>query len=1021
IGMETTERTVGAENSINVVMTVSSENILDEVVVTALGIKREKKSLGYATQQVSSEDIGSAKEGSFISSLSGKVSGVHIKKPGQMGGSANIIIRGSNSISASNQALFVVDGVPVSNSTLNSRDAMTNRGGYDYGNAASDIDPESIESVSVLKGAAAAALYGSEASNGVVLITTKKGKAQKGLGVTVNQTLITSQIDKSTFPEYQNEYGAGYGPFYGSTGWFDEADFDGDGVDDLMVPFGEDASYGGALDGTMVYQWNSLFPELDTYGQKTPYLPVSNGPASIFKAGLSSITSVSVDGGNENGTFRLGYTYNDREGILPNSKMTTNTIDVGGAYHFNNKLHVDAKVVYTDRGAKGRYGTGYDGGNSLQSLRQWFQVNVDLKEQEDAYLQTLKNVTWNVNNYQDTRPHYFDNPYWNLYENYQTDERNRVFSKLQATYDFTDNFNFLARFGVDAYSDLQEERTAIGSLDLSQYKKYQRTFEQYNSDFIFNYDTELSDNVDLRALMGMGIKRNRIKSTDASTNGGLVIPRVYALDNSADNLQPPGEYDATSLKYGLYAQASLNLYNLMFAEASVRRDESSTLPEGNNIYYYPSGSLSFIFSELLDADWLDLGKLRGGYAAVAGDTEPYRVLNTFSANPVFDGAPMYFVDDTSKNPDLVPEKTTELEAGLELSLFKNRLGLDLSVYEKNTIDLITAVQVSTGTGFNFKWVNAGTMSNKGIELALNAKPIKTDNFKWNMQVNWAKNKNEVVELFGDSENILLYSAWNTSVNARVGLPFGAITGYDFVYDDDGNKLVGSDGRYLRNNNDSSAIIGNIQPDWNGGLTNNFSYKNFNLGFLIDVQFGGDIYNVDYAFGLATGLYAETVGLNDLGNPVRDPLTEDGTSGGIILDGVLGTVEVDDDGNYIYTSSGVQNDIRIPGYYYRNAEGFYGGSGDNGTSRLAEKAHVFDASYVKLREVTFGYDINSNQLRKVPFNQISLGVFGRNLWIIHKNLPYGDPEYAASAGNFQGIQNGALPSVKEYGLNVKFKF
>ncbi|WP_372755115.1 TonB-dependent receptor plug domain-containing protein, partial [Labilibaculum sp.] len=493
VGMITQEITVGNKTVINAVMETESIG-MDEVVVTALGITKEKKSLGYAVQEVGGDDVSTAKDNSFISSLSGRVSGLSIKKSGQIGGSVNAIIRGSNSFTGNNQALFVVDGVPISNSNTNTTDASTNRGGYDYGNAASDIDPESIESISVLKGATASALYGSDAANGVILITTKRGKAKKGIGVTINQSMSVTTYDKKTFPEYQYQYGAGYGAYYGSTGSFDDIDVDGDGTDDYAVPYYEDASYGGAFDGsTQVFGWNSLYPELDTYGQKSTWSAPDHGPSYIFKNGYSSVTSIAIDGGNEKGTFRMGYTNDDRTGILENSKIKKDIIDVSASYNLTDKLKFDTKTTFNRTSGQGRYGTGYDAGNVVQMLRQWYQMNVDLKEQENAYLLTKDNTTWNPQAYNDTDPNYWDNPYFTLYENYETDTRTRFFGKFQASYEFNDNINVVARFGVDTYTDLREERTAIGSIDVSEYEKYERTFQEYNNDFIVNFNKRFSD------------------------------------------------------------------------------------------------------------------------------------------------------------------------------------------------------------------------------------------------------------------------------------------------------------------------------------------------------------------------------------------------------------------------------------------------------------------------------------------------------------------------------------------------
>jgi TonB-linked SusC/RagA family outer membrane protein len=1002
IGQKSVEKTVGGSTNINVTL-LEDAQALDEVVVTALGIKREKKSLGYAVQEVKGDAVNNAKEQSFISSLSGRVAGLDVKKSNSIGGSVNVILRGSNSFSNNNQALFVVDGIPISNNNFNSSDQTSNGGGYDYGNAASDINPEDIESVSVLKGATASALYGSQASNGVILITTKKGKKTKGIGVSISNTITLSHYDGSTFPEYQQEYGAGYGPYYGSTGGFYDTDVDGDGNLDLLIPVGQDASFGAAFDENLsVYQWDALYPQLDTYLQPSAWTVAENGPETIFNTGVSNVLNISLEGGNDKGTFRFGYTNDDRTGILPNSEIKKDIISLSATTKLTDKFRASAKGTYTRISGKGRYGTGYDSGNVVQMLRQWFQTNVDLEDQKNAYLSTGENITWNPNGVDDTSPHYFDNPYFTLYENYETDLRNRFYGKAQFDYDVNDWVTATARFGADAYNDLIEERKNIGSVDQSYYSKTNRQYEQYQYDFLLKFNKNFNEDFTFNGLLGASAQTKHYNSTATETNGGLVIEGLYALSNSTSSLSPSTEYDWTTKKYGYYAQASLGYKSLIYLDATYRYDISSTLPEENNAYSYPSISTSFVFSNVAKLDWLDFGKLRFSYAEVSGDASAYQVNNTVSAADPFGSTSLYYVSDYANNSDLKPETTQEYEIGLETKFLNNRIGFETSLYKKNTIDQLVTAQVSSGTGFNYKYVNAGEMENKGIELTLNAVPVRTDNFEWNVNVNWSKNKNEVLSLNDGAENLLIYSAWTTAVNAKVGEAYGAITGTNYEISDSGDRIVGEDGKYLSTSS-TTEVIGNIQADWIGGVYNGFKYKNLNFGFLIDVQQGGDIVSYDMAFGNATGLYAETAGLNELGNPVRDAVAD---GGGILLDGVK--------------SDGSVNDIRADASTYETPLGYYGGSSEvDGAAPDAQ--FVYDASYVKLREVTIGYSLPKILIEKFNINSVNFGITGRNLWIIHKNLPYSDPEYNASSGNSRGIQNGALPSTKDVSLNLTVKF
>lgn len=1012
IGFQTQEVEIGSRSVVDVVL-LPDVTELTEVVVTALGIERQKAALGYSVQEVSGSEISATKESSFISSLSGRVAGLSVRKSNSLGGSVNAVIRGSNSFTGNNQALFVVDGIPISNSNLNTSTQMIGGGGYDYGNAASDIDPNNIESISVLKGATAAALYGSDAANGVIMITTKKGTAREGLGITVNHATTFSQYDKATFPKYQKEYGAGYGPYYGSTGGFYDEDVNGDGIDDLVVPAEEDASFGAAYDPSlMVYQWDSFYPELDTYLQPRPWVAPEHGPEYIFETGINNITNVSLSGGSDKGTFRLGYTRDDRSGILPNSKIQRNMIDIYASQKLTDKLTVDGKLTYTRVEGKGRYGTGYESRNVFQSFKQWYQTNVDVKAQRDAYFATGKNITWNPKNHEDTSPRYFDNPYWVLYENYQNDKRNRLFGKFQLTYDVTDWLNVMYRSGVDIYSDLQEERFAIGSIDPSEYMKYERQFEQYSNDVILSFNRDISESVSFDGLAGMSVLNRKIISTSSETNGGLVVPGVYALSNSVSALAPPAETDIHVRKYGYYAQARFGYNDFLYLDLQGRIDKSSTLPEDNNTYFYPSSSLSFIFSELMRSSVISFGKVRAGFARVSNDAPSYSILNTYTAGTPFGSTPVYYLGsdavggqtsgDTSNNPELKPETTDEIEIGLEMNFLNNRVGFDLSFYKTNTIDQIMPVEISQATGYNYKYVNAGEMENKGVELSLFGYPVQQRNFSWRINANWARNKNTVVSLYEDGENLLIFSAWSTAINARKGEPYGTITGTNYVYHENGGRIVGADGKYLTTAS-TTEIIGNIQPDWTAGINNTFTYKNLSFSFLIDIQKGGDIISYDLGFGRATGLYAETAGLNDRGFPKRSPVAE---GGGVLVPGVL--------------ADGSPNTIYADASDYTNPQGYYGGSSETG-GYLPDAGLVYDASFVKLREVTLSYSLPKDLFSSIPVTNVSLGVFGRNLWIIDKNLPSGDPEYGNSSGNYHGIQNAALPAVKEYGFNVNIQF
>ena len=997
VGMATQEVTVGNSNTVNV--TLVADNVLDEVVVTALGIKREKKALGYATTQIKGEAVNTAKETNFMNSLSGKVAGLSIKKSNNLGGSTNVILRGYTSITGNNQPLFIVDGTPISNSNTNSGGQATGRGGYDYGNAAMDINPEDIESINILKGAAASNLYGSRAANGVIIITTKKGKRGQGLGVTVNSGISFANYDADTFVKYQDEYGAGYSNYYyGSTGGFFDQDINGDSVDDLTTVFSEDASFGERFDpNLMVYQWDAFYPESDNYLMATPWVAGKNKANSVFETGVTLTNSVTLSSGSDTGSFRLSYSNLNQTGILPNSSLKRNTFDFNGEQDLSDKFKVGVKVTYTKTDGKGRNGTGYHANNGMQSFRQWSQMNVDYKDQKTAYFRTRRNITWNYGGDPLTaggrEPIYFDNPYWVLYENYETDTRSRLFGNVNLTYQATDWLTIIARTSIDTYNELQEERTAVSSTNLPQYSRYNRSFEEINYDLLFNLNFDLTEKLSLDGLVGATARTQNINSIYAATSGGLVVPRLYSLSNSVNLLPPPGEYEGGRKDYGFYGNASFSYNNLVYLDLSGRYDISSTLPDDNNGFFYPAISTSVIISQLIEADWLSFAKVRGNWAQVGNSTNPYRVYDSYYSPTNF-SVPLFSVNSTKNNKELRNELTTGWEFGLEASFMKRRFGFDLAYYNTDTEDQIFNVAIDPATGYSRKIVNSGVINNKGVELSAYVTPVRNENFEWTLSGVYAKNESEVMSLYEGVDNLQMGSMQGgVSLNATVGQPYGTIWGSNFTFENGQRVIDATSGRYVKDA--TPQIIGDINPDYKAGITNTLKYKNLTFSFLIDIQKGGSVFSLDTWYGYGTGIYDITAGLNELGNPKRDAIAD---GGGILLQGV--------------NPGGATNTTRTRMDYYANALGWV---------RAPNALHVYDASYVKLREITLSYKMSSKFIEKTPFNDITVSAVGRNLWIIHKNMPYSDPEAGLSSGNLQGYQSGAAPAQKEYGFNVKFNF
>ncbi len=1006
------------EGSTLIVTMASSESRLSEVVVTALGIRRNKNTLPYAAQAVSGEEVSRTRGANAAAALSGKVSGLQIIQGNGIGGSTNVVIRGTKSLTGNNQALFVVDGVPINNANNNAtnrtppdqkrKDQTAGGGGYDYGNAAADINPDDIETVNVLKGAAATALYGSRAANGVIMITTKKAK--RGLGIVINTGVIVGSIDKSTFPTYQTQYGAGYSDPYQKDGFF-YFDVNGDGTNDLVTATTEDASYGTKFDpNLMVYQWDAFDKEGPNYHKARPWVAAQNNPSTFYINPVSNNNNIQLSGASDKGNFKLGYTRNEEYGVLPNSRVVKNIVNFSSGYDITDKLNVSAAANYGQIDGRGRYGTGYNGRNVNQNFRQWYQTNVDLQEQKEAYFRSNKNVTWNWANPADEVnglvPIYTDNYYWMVYQQYEKDKRNRIFGNVALNYKVNSWINLMGRISLDTYAELQEEIIAKGSTITSMYSRFNHSFTEKNYDFLANIDKDLTADLNLKALAGINLRRIEENSILALTNGGLIGPGIYSLGNSLNPINAPTETNTPRAVDGYFAGATLGYKELLTLDATIRRDRSSTLPVQNNAYNYYAISGSWLFSKNLNAAWISSGKVRLNYATVGNDAPWGSIKDVYTQPPPMGGAILFSLPGTKNYSELKPEYTKSKEIGLEMSFLKSRVGFDITFYETNTTNQIIPVALSTATGFNSKFANAGDVQNKGIELSLFGSPVKTSNFSWDINVNWTRNRNKVLALFEDSKNLELASLQGgVSINATLGQPYGTIQGKTWgmidpndptktiAWDGTGEKLVKSNGRYFTTTT-TNNVIGNVNPDWTGGIYNTFKYKGISLGFLIDIRSGGDLFSLDRYYGLATGITVETTDINDLGNPSRNTIAN---GGGVIMPGV--------------TADGKANTKRV-----ENTFGTYG------YSYNPNAAFIYDASYVKLREMVLGYSLPQSFVSKTKvIKRAEISVIGRNLWIIHKNLPYSDPEENLSSGNIQGYQSGAYPTTRSIGANLRLTF
>ncbi len=1001
IGLQSQEVEVNGRTTIDVVM-VPDVTQLSEVVVTALGIERNRNELAFAAQKVNGDQISKTRSANFVNSLSGKVAGLDIKSSNTMGGSTNVIIRGYKSITGNNQALFVIDGVPVSNANTNTVRQQSGSTGTDYGNAAADINPDDIESVNVLKGAAATVLYGSRATNGVIIITTKKGR-KNSFGLTINSGVTWGEIDKSTFARYQKEFGGGY------RGLFNERTFD-DGTLPAVI-YGDDASYGPRFNpNLMVYHWNALDQFSPHYRRATPWVAARNDPGTFYETALSSNHGVSVTAGGDKATYKVGYTRSDEKGTLPNSSLEKDLVNFATSYDVTPALTVTTSANYSKVNGIGRYGTGYNSRNPNQAFRQWWQTNVDIKEQRDAYFRNRQNVSWNMNA-AGTGPLYTDNPYWSRYENYSSDERDRVIGYATINYKFTDWLSVMGRAAFDGSFDLQEERIAVGSESTSSYTRFTRTAHETNFDLMVNVSKDISNDISFRGIIGSNMRRSRENSVRASTNGGLVVPGLYALSNSVSGItfqtSPASEIYQRVGVDGIFANATFGYKELAFLELAGRQESSTTLPTNNNSYFYPSVAGNFVFSNVLKKSWLNHGKLRANYAEVGNDAVALSLYDVYDKPAGLGNVPFFSLPNIKNNKDLKPERTKSYEFGIETEFFNGRVGFDLTWYHSSTFDQIIPVNVTAATGYSSKFVNSGEVENKGIELAAFVTPVETDDFSWTMNFNFSRNRNKVVYLYGEGDaEVTNYTIFQlqggVTLNAVKGQPYGTIRGTDFIYTN-GQPTVNENGYYERTAA-SNINIGDPNPDWLGSIANSVTYKNVSLNFLVDVRSGGDIFSLDQWYGEGTGLYPNTAGLNGRGVSSRLPVSE---GGGVLLPGV----KEDGSPNDIYAENRTGTGL-TPFGYAANAQG-----------GAPHKMYIYDGSYIKLRELAITYSLPANLIERIaPFKAVDLSLIGRNLWIIDKKMEYSDPEEGLSSGNAnQGYQSGAYPMVRTYGFNVRLTF
>ncbi|MBB6499640.1 SusC/RagA family TonB-linked outer membrane protein [Pedobacter cryoconitis] len=997
-------QSVAIKGTIINVSLLADSKALGEVVVTANAIKREKRTLGYSAPTIKNSELTEGGNPSAINSLVGKVAGVNISTSSNTpGSSSRVVLRGGSSISGSNQALIVVDGVPVDNSSITGGSSSLNS--VDFGNRGNDIAPDDIASVTVLKGPAAAALYGSRASNGALIITTKGGSKNAKTAITFNTSNTFSSVLK--LPDFQNEYGQGY---------YTKQNPDGTPV--YNGDFRENGSWGAPFTG-VVQPWGQM---IDGVRQQKPYSAVKNNVRDFFSTGFASDNNISFAGGGDKTTFYLGLNSLNSNGVFPGDKDVFNKYGVrfNGTAELSKKFTAGINFNYNKIGSNqvaGGQGSSSVFNNVLQTPRDINIVGLkDLNNKYNGYGYTDANGVVQPNTY-GYYGAYTQNPYWVLqnYDNF--DDVSRVTGNFNLAYKPLSWLDVTERVGIDTYSDRRRSQApkfnyVPASVNNAPYTTSNRVssnggyeIDQFNvtelvHDLMVTARHKFNEDFEGSFMLGNNVRQRSATSTQISTNtsGGLVAPGWYNLANSNGPLNVVQDNMSRRRLVGLYADLNLSYKNFLFVEATARNDWSSTLPVQNNSFFYPSVSGSFVFSELLKnssiADWLSYGKIRSSWAQVGNDTDPYQLATTFARGQIngnfgstifpLAGVPGLMANTTIGNFNLKPEKTASFEIGTELGFFGGRLSADVSYYKNKSTNQIISIPVPNSTGYSFQLINAGEIQNKGIELSLRGTVLKTTDITWELTGTYTKNTNLVVDLMPGIEQISLGGPVGASIVAAKGRPYGEFYAITDAKDAQGRTIVDpKTGMPLPTS--KPQYLGSYNPKYQASFGTTFRYKQLTLGVLFDTKQGGVFYSRTKGTLGFVGASAETGG--DRFNQIWP-----------------NSVVLDANGN------------SVPNTTTYNKQDYWNGSPNPGTN-------IVDASYIKLRTASLNYAFTKDQLRRTPFGALSIGLYGNNLFIwTPSSNKYADPEVnSAGAGNVQGFDFTAQPSVRNYGVNLKVTF
>ena len=959
---------------------------LEGVVVTALNIKKSDKAIGYSAQSIKGSTLTEARETNLVNSLSGKIAGAQItSSSGAVGASSRVVLRGNSTITGNNEALFVVDGIPFDNSNASNRligvanvGNASNSGGRDLPNGVASINPDDIESITVLKGPSAAALYGIRAAQGVILITTKKGKKNQTLGVSINSNMTFS--NPLITPNFQNSYGQSGNPSLGNVYQFT------DGASTVTVD-GTDESWGLPLDkGLSFVQWDSY----KYGGAARPWVSQPNNVKDFYETGVTKTNNISLSGGGENSDFRFSIGNSDESGMIPFTDFKKFNVSGNGNLKLGESVTGGVTFGYYKDQSTNLPVTGYDGDNPLQQTI-FSARNINFKELRDwrNLPLTAKGTPLNWNN------NFQNNPYWALENNKNDYNRERLTGKFNLGYKITKSLSVAGNVAVDTHNTLTTSRQAFGSLNnrLGNGEALNGNFDittfrynEINADLLLSYNTKLSENINLNLNFG-GNNMKRINSYTYGRAAQLELPNLYNLSNLKTGavLVATNRYEEQRIN-SLYGFGQISYKTYFYVDFTARNDWSSMLPAKNNSFSYPSVNTSIVLSDIFETKkfGIDLLKLRGGWAKVGstGALQPFNTNDTYNLTPGGYGT-IGTLPGTEYSTELTPESVTGKEIGLDLNAFNNRLRFSTTYYIQESRDLLLPNNVSAGSGFNFSWSNSANIDNKGFEIQLGLTPIKTENFTFDIDLNFAKNTNEVVSLGGLDTYILGTGAFGVTIEAKTGLPYGSLVGFDYQRDAN-NNVIHRDGLPLGEIDPSKRkVLGNIAPDWTGGANFSLKYKNLELTTLIDAKIGGDIHSLTNTFGQFAGVLEETLV---------------GREGGLIGNGV--------------NEDGSVNNTVVSAEAYNKAA----------FDANIHSSSVFDASYVKLRQLTLGYSLPKKFLTGLSISDIKFSIVARNLAMLYRNAPHIDPESAFSSGNNAlGLEFGQIASARSMGFNINVKF